>query len=168
MTKIPRLRGARSRTTAFASALVLATSLSWGAAQSAEAYSSASYVVSSMPLHSSATATASWSYGYVQLWYDPNSGRNWSRVVFLLGGDYETYARVTRDAVSGGLGSATAYYDDTNGSLTGYDSTSSHILACGASLSIICSYEVYAPNNPAYAEGIVETNGVEYYAEASQ
>lgn len=148
--------------------LAVAAGISIGAAQSAQAYSSSSYVVSSMPLYSSATQQSSWNYGYVQLWYDPVAGRNWARVVFLLGGATETYAKVTRSAVSGGLGSASAYYDDTNGTKTGYDSTGSYLLACNASLSIACSYEVYAPNNPAAAEGIVETSGVEYIATASQ
>jgi len=157
------------RLSAFAVSLVAVTGLSWGAAEGAQAYSSSSYVVSSMPLISSANSSSSWSYGYVQLWYDPVDGRNWSRVVFLLGGADETYARVTREAVSGGLGSAQAYYDDTNGAKAGYDSTGSNILACTASLSTICSYEVYAPNNPAYAEGVVNTaNGTQYYAEAGQ
>ena len=168
-SKSPARRPERRRSAALAATvLALATGLTWGAAQSAEAYSADSYVVSSMPLYSSATATSSWNYGYVQLWYDPDAGRNWSRVVFLLGGASETYARVTREAVSGGTGSASAYYDDTNGSKAGYDSTGSYILACGASLSVICSYEVSAPNNPAYAEGIVEQGSTEYYAEASQ
>ena len=165
----PARRPGRRRAAALAAAtLALTAGLTWGAAQSAEAYSSDSYVVSSAPLYSSATEESSWNYGYVQLWYDPDAGRNWARVVFLLGGASETYARVTREAVSGGTGSASAYYDDINGSKTGYDSTGSYILACGASLSVICSYEVYAPNNPAYADGVVEQGGTEYIAEASQ
>jgi hypothetical protein len=151
-----------------AAALLFAAGAVWTSTASAAAYSSSSYVVSSRPLLSSATGQALWSYGYVQLWYDPVAGRNWSRVVFLLGGANETYARINRQAVSGGLGSATADYDDNNGSKAGYDSTGSYLLACGASLSVACSYEVYAPNNPATADGIVEAGGVEYLAEAGQ
>jgi hypothetical protein len=132
------------------------------------AYSPSSYVVLSMPLINFNTGVASWNYGYVQLWYDPVAGRNWARTVSKLPGTTEVYANDYRQPVNGGLGSANAYVDDTNGSVAGYDSTGSYVSACSASLGAVCSYEIYSPNNNDTADGVVWANGVYYHATAGQ
>jgi len=112
------------------------------------AYSSSSYVVASVPLHNVTTGEAEWSYGYVQLWYDPTTGDNWTRVVSLLSDTTVNCAFIAR---------ANPWLQESGGACTIQYST-----VVG---SVYLSPEVYSPVSKADAMADVTANGVNYYGE---
>lgn len=114
------------------------------AAATAEPACIGNSVIVSMPLINAATKVSSWNYGYVQLWYNDCTGDNWGRVVSLVGTaqnvSVDTYNNIPR--------------------WTGFDS-------CGEA-TVCTSTDIYSPNNPAGAFGVVQIGNATYYAESDQ
>lgn len=134
---------------AWAAALLSALAVTGPAASASTVKAAApacgSGVVVSMPLTDLSTGYSSWSYGYVQLWYNYCTGYNWGRTVSLLGG--QTYI----DSI--------VYNNVSNDSPWDVSPSSTPTLT---------SLSIYSPDNPAGAAGDVLAGNVLYYAEADQ
>jgi hypothetical protein len=129
------------------------------AAGSGVAAASSRYVVASVPLRNLSTGEAEWYYGYVQLWYDTGTGRNWARVVSLVGGTTSNYAEVERSDGAWGAAEWTgAWYGGPSSNDYGPP-------MCGESLGEVCSATVYSPVLTDSAYGDVFANGVTYQAQ---
>lgn len=101
-------------------------------------------VIGSMPLISTANGQSSWSWGYVQLWWNDCNQTNYARTVSLLTGTSKVTAEVYNNAGQQREGASTN---------TSYQSPT-----------------ILSPNNPAgaFGEVFIGNNNTFYYAETDQ
>lgn len=136
-------RAAAACMTAALSITVVAATATTSAAASASLACTGDSVIVSMPLKNAATGQSNWSWGYVQLWYNYCTSRNWGRIVSLLPHSGPETVIVYNNALS-------------------------HSPWASASGTILTSASIPSPNNPAGAFGLIETAGGNYYAESDQ
>jgi len=136
-----------------AAMLMSAFALTIAPATAAQASCRGAYVLNSLPLTSTATGQSSWGWGYVQLWYNDCTGKNYGRVVSNLAGTTSETILIYNDAMPPQWNSGGASYSGTEQTPVAYQ---------GPFLP--------SPNNAAGTVGEVDVNHANtfYYAEVDQ